>query len=144
MVTQELREVGGAQGGRQPDSSLTRSCAASAQRGAAAASVAGWWFEGRAISRRCHEAWPQMRAQAKMEARSNQPQATEGLLDTTPVGWQPRCSTQERAVFLPDAENTRQLCSCLESILNVARGYASGAFVGCGLADGRFEHPART
>ncbi len=32
--------------------------------------------------------------------------------------------------------------SHLKSILNVARGYASGVFIGCGLADSLFEHPA--
>ena len=31
-------------------------------------------------------------------------------------------------------ENDRQLRSRLESILTVARGYASGALIGCGLA----------
>jgi hypothetical protein len=31
-------------------------------------------------------------------------------------------------------KKVRQLRSRLESILNVARGYASGASVGCGLA----------
>jgi hypothetical protein len=33
-----------------------------------------------------------------------------------------------------DAEKVRQLRSRLKSILTVARGYASGAFIGCGLA----------
>ena len=32
-----------------------------------------------------------------------------------------------------NAETARQLRSRLERILNVPRGYASGAFVGCGL-----------
>ena len=40
------------------------------------------------------------------------------------------------------AEKVRQRRSRLERILNVARGYASGAFIGCGLADGLFEQPA--
>ena len=34
------------------------------------------------------------------------------------------------------------LRSRLESILNVAGGYASGASIGCGLADSLFEQPA--
>ena len=33
-----------------------------------------------------------------------------------------------------DAETVRQLRSRLERILNVVRGYASGVFIGCGLA----------
>jgi len=37
-----------------------------------------------------------------------------------------------------DAEKVRQLRSRLESILNAARGYASGAFFGCGLAERTF------
>ena len=40
-----------------------------------------------------------MRACTKIEARSNQPQATEGLLDLVPVGRQFLWSTRERAVF---------------------------------------------
>jgi hypothetical protein len=35
-------------------------------------------------------------------------------------------------------EKVRQLRSRLESILNVAQGYASGAFIGCGLAERTF------
>ena len=42
------------------------------------------------------------------------------------------------ASSLQDAENVRQLRSRLESILNVARGYASGASIGCGLAGRTF------
>jgi hypothetical protein len=37
-----------------------------------------------------------------------------------------------------NAEKARQRRSRLESILNVARGYASGASVGCGLAERPF------
>jgi hypothetical protein len=37
-------------------------------------------------------------------------------------------------VLLQDAEKIRQLRSRLERILNVARGYTSGASIGCGLA----------
>jgi hypothetical protein len=39
---------------------------------------------------------------------------------------------------LADAEKVRQLRSRLKRILNVARGYASGAFIGCGLAERPF------
>jgi hypothetical protein len=40
--------------------------------------------------------------------------------------------------FKQDAEKVRQLRSRLKSILNVAQGYASGAFIGCGLAGRSF------
>ena len=44
---------------------------------------------------------------------------------------------------LTAAENAVQRRSRLERILNVPQGYASGAFVGCGLAGQRFEQPIR-
>jgi hypothetical protein len=73
MVTKELKEVERADGGQQPGSSLTRSCAASAQRvplllqllgggSRDALSIVGATRHGR----KCEP-------QAKMEARSNQP-----------------------------------------------------------------------
>jgi len=40
-----------------------------------------------------------IRASTKIEARGNQPQATEGLLDLISASWQTRCSIRERAVF---------------------------------------------
>lgn len=42
---------------------------------------------------------------------------------------------------LTAAENAAQLRSRRERTLNVPRGYASCAFVGCGLAGQRFEQP---
>lgn len=54
-----------------------------------------------------------------MEARDSRPLATEGLLNVTLFGWQPRCSTQGRAVFWREAEKSRQLRFYLETILNV-------------------------
>ncbi|MBP8155207.1 MAG: hypothetical protein KAX87_07945, partial [Nitrospira sp.] len=43
--------------------------------------------------------------------------------------------------LLTAAENAARRRSRLERVLNVPQGYASGAFVACGLAGERFEQP---
>jgi hypothetical protein len=40
-----------------------------------------------------------------------------------------------------DAEKDPQLCSRVDTILNVALGYASGCVIPAALLDGLFEHP---
>ncbi len=45
-------------------------------------------------------------------------------------------------LVLTAAENAVQRRSHLERIFNVPQGYASGAFVGCGLAGQRFDQPS--
>ena len=50
---------------------------------------------------------------------------------------------KHRLVDSRNAEKVRQWRSHLESILNVAKGYASGAFMAAALLDKLFEHPAK-
>jgi hypothetical protein len=65
------------------------------------------------------------------------------------LGIEPRPSVLETDVLavehhapLQVAEKDRPLRSRIEKILNVPRGYASGSFLCCGLADGLFEQLA--
>ena len=53
---------------------------------------------------RCHEVRPLDARQNEDGGAGQSARATEGLLNVTRFGWQPRCSIQEWAVFYQEAE----------------------------------------